>query len=301
MNKTKRVQVTNESLESRDGKSILRIVRNTSDVKSVKKTNQIGRTPTGKQIFKPTLVVGFPGAGLVGSISASYVIEKMQLRQIAFIDSDYVVPTVIYTGGILRHPFRIYSNDDATLFVMICEAPVMTHGINSIMDLVATWVVCKNIGEVIVLDGMPVRGFPSSERKPEVFRNYLVHPSGNNSSNNSSAEETELPEPRTAVVTGLSAGVLEACISFDIPCTGVLISATSGVPDPEAAAILLEFVSAMPHVPIEIDVEPLKKEGSKIKKQLSTFIGELRGQGQADAAQERHEPSSYLGGSTIYG
>jgi uncharacterized protein len=289
-------------IESRDGRSILRYV--TGRIVKDQKKNWRALV-AGEELRKgPALVVGFPGPGLVGSISASYVIEKMNLRQIAFIDSDFVVPTVIFTGGRLRHPFRIYSNDSGSLFVVVCEAPVLQEGINSIMDLVATWAKRNNIWEVIVLDGAPVRGFPSKDRKAEVLRSYNVHNSDPAQSARSTKNASVKPNPelivKNAVITGLSAGVLEACLSFNIPCTGILIPTTSGVPDPEGAAILLETVSAMPHVPIEIDVDPLRKQGDEIKKQLAAFIEELHSQ-QLERRPQRQGSHPHLGQSTIYG
>lgn len=78
----------------------------------------------------------FPGQGLVGSISVSYIIERQKMHQIAYVDSDFIVPGVIYIGGKLRHPFRIYANDEATACVLVCDAPVILSGIRSVLNAV---------------------------------------------------------------------------------------------------------------------------------------------------------------------
>ena len=85
------------------------------------------------------MVAGFPGPGLVGSISVSYIIEKQKMHQIGYVDSDFIVPGVIYIGGKLRHPFRIYSNDEGTACVLVCDAPVILYGIRSVLNAVVTW------------------------------------------------------------------------------------------------------------------------------------------------------------------
>src|SRR6185503_8406682 len=118
----------------------------------------------------------------------------------------------------------------------------------------------------------------------------------------SSVDLKEKPKVRSAVIAGLSAGVLEACLSSNIACTGILIPTTSGVPDPEGAAILLETLSEIPNVPIEVDVAPLRREGEAIKKQLSTFIEELRAQQlEGRKSDDGSGSSPYLGKPAIYG
>ena len=294
---------TTKPIESKDGKSILKFVCLQEKKKSAKKDVKTHRK-------KVTLVVGFPGAGLVGSISANYLIEKMNLRQVAFVDSDYVLPTIIYIGGRLRHPFRIYSNKERTLYIMVCEAPVMPVGINSIMDLIATWALRYDIGEVIVLDGIASPGLPAFDRTPEILRSNftdevdiaLASSKKPHQADDSSVDLKEKPKVRSAVIAGLSAGVLEACLSSNIACTGILIPTTSGVPDPEGAAILLETISKIPNVHIEVDVGPLRREGEEIKKQLATFIAELRAQQlEGRTSEERNGSSPYLGKPAIYG
>lgn len=60
-----------------------------------------------KKLDSPILIAGFPGAGLVGSISTSYIINKLHMNQIACVESQFIVPGVIYAQGKLRHPFSL--------------------------------------------------------------------------------------------------------------------------------------------------------------------------------------------------
>jgi len=72
-----------------------------------------------KKLNSPTLIAGFPGAGLVGSISTSYIINKLHMNQIACVESEFIVPGVIYAEGKLRHPFRLYSNEEGNVCVLV--------------------------------------------------------------------------------------------------------------------------------------------------------------------------------------
>jgi len=62
----------------------------------------------------PIVICSFPGAGMVGSICTGYIIEQLQMHQIAFVDSRYTLPGVIYIGEKLRHPFRLFKSRRTT-------------------------------------------------------------------------------------------------------------------------------------------------------------------------------------------
>ncbi len=117
----------------------------------------------------PILIAGFPGPGLVGSISTSYIINKLNMHQIACVESEFIVPGVIYVGGKLRHPFRLYANKDGNVCVIVCEAPIMIQGMYSVLDTVMKWALNNKVKEVIVLEGIPVEGIPDSKRTPMIL------------------------------------------------------------------------------------------------------------------------------------
>lgn len=269
-------------LESQDGKSRIKPIRSGINRGGVEEEAGAVGAPGNK--VRPVLIVGFPSVGLVGSICANYIIEKEHMHQIAFVDSEYVVPSAIYIGGRLRHPFRIYTNDEKTLYVVVCEAPLMPEGVHSIMYMMVAWASRNQVQEVLVLDGVPVRGLPNKHREPLILSSSSSHPQPKGGSIGN------------AIMIGMSGGLISACISDEMPCTGVLIHSTSRVPDPEGAAILLDAISQMPSVPLEIDAEPLRKQGQAIKRQLKEFINSVRREQQEEEGRGR-----YLRSSRIYG
>ncbi|HVX01926.1 MAG TPA: PAC2 family protein [Nitrososphaera sp.] len=284
--------------------------------------NNTARSGKRTTLSHPSLIAGFPGTGLVGSISANFIIERLGMHQIAAVDSEFIMPTVTYIGNKLRHPFRIYADKKGSLYVIVCEAPLMPEGVHNIMDLVVSWAINNGIGKVITLDGMPVAGLPGKEREPIILTSHYSpdgqqqYPSlpslkqsnndnGNNSgnSNNSTAGkdgdgQKTLPSWRykkTALITGMSAGLLSSCLSHDMACSAVLVQTSSGVPDPEGAALLLQTISEMPNVPLKLDVDPLLKEGKEIKRRLAETIASLRQQ------EEELAPPHPVGRSMMYG
>lgn len=131
--------------ESRDGKTrIMQFLR--AGTPSVATTTLRSRRSSSMQ---PLLIAGFPSTGLVGSISANFIIEREDMHQIASVDSELIIPTVTYIGYKLRHPFRIYTDKKGMVYVMVCEAPLMPEGVHNIMDLVVSWAIKNGIREII--------------------------------------------------------------------------------------------------------------------------------------------------------
>lgn len=135
---------------------------------------------------------------------------------------------------------------------------------------------------------------------PSIPQGNNVGSSGGDNSSIAAGSNDEPKPPsswhhkKTALLTGMSAGLLSSCLSRDMSCSAVLVPTSSGVPDPEGAALLLQTISEIPNVPLELDVGPLLKEGREIKRRLAETIASLR-------QQEEAQTTSYPGRSMMYG
>lgn len=260
-----------------------------TSIRYLRELNKYDRTKSNNTI----LIAGFPGPGLVGSIGANYIIEKLDMHQIACIDSEFIVPGVIYIGGKLRHPFRLYMNEQADIYVLECEAPIMMQGIHSVLDTGTRWCVDNNIRRVFVLEGYPVRGVPPPNRQPiilssdnerldEMPENTESHDVENNTNNDKNLKRTAQKRMlENAYIGGISGGLLSVCLSNEIPCTALLIPTTVGIPDSEGAASLIEVLDRITkNKKLNLDAKQLRKEGAGVRKQMEEIIRSLRDQQQ---------------------
>jgi len=261
---------------------------------------------------KSVLIAGFPGPGLVGSISTSYIIDKLNMHQIACVESQYISPGVIFIDGKLRHPFRLYANEAGNVCVLVCEAPLMINGIHSVLATVMDWAIKNTIQEVLVLDGIPVQGIPRSDRHTTVLQSTEMEKNiriDNNSKkeenisisdnkgeiqsnfNNSVIEESL--KKYTTFIGGIAGGLLSACLSNQIPCAAILVPSSSGIPDPEGAALLIEsYNSIIKDENLKIDPTHLKEQGQILKRQLEQII---------KSEQEQREQVTMTGQRVMYG
>ena len=58
-----------------------------------------------------TLIEGFPGMGLVGTIGAKYIVEKLNFNEMGYLESDIFVPILRVHEGIPIYPSRIFVNE----------------------------------------------------------------------------------------------------------------------------------------------------------------------------------------------
>jgi uncharacterized protein len=266
-----------------------------------------------KKLNSPILIAGFPGAGLVGSISTSYIINKLHMNQIACVESEFIVPGVIYTEGKLRHPFRLYSNKEGDICVLVCEAPIMVEGMYSVLDTFVKWALNNKVNEVMVLDGIAVEGLPDSKRMPIILSSdgreadaaNLIDDDNKNSDVTNKEEEEEKKDdkshsiyPSTAFIGGIAGGILSSCLSNGIASKALLISAARRIPDPEGAAIIIESLSKITNnESLKIDTQQLREQGASLKmrmeKIMQSFVEQQQGQGQGQSPAPNREGVMY--------
>ena len=261
--------------------------------------------PNTIKLNNPLLIAGFPGPGLVGSISINYVIKKLDMQQIFCFESEFIVPGVIFMDGKLHHPFRIYSNLDGTICAVICEAPIMIDGMHSVLDALATWAEDIGINNVFVIDGIAIRPGSSTDITSKVLSNVKRSPiilsSGDdkmiNSNNNKQNLNIEsLIEGSTTFIGGIAGGLLSSCISHNISCSVIFIPTQSGIPDPDGAALTIELLqNTIANNNFKVDTAELRKQGEEMKHKLNNLIKSIKQQQEQSQLihDGKHDPIMY--------
>ena len=213
---------------------------------------------TGKNnLNNPTIFVGFVGAGLVGTIAIDHMINELNMKEVGFLRSKHLPPSTVSMQGRLRHPFRIYSNDDGSVCAIICEIIISKDGIYNIAMAILEWAEKKGSNEIIVLDGVA-----DSKHDGEAFFAAEVDMCR-------IMEEKDIKMIPQGFITGISGGILNECLIRKIRGVTLLVKADEMMPDPVAAATIIEAVNRL--YEIGIDTKNLKKQ----RKQMSADLKEL--------------------------
>ena len=202
----------------------------------------------------PLIFAGFVGAGLVGPIAVGHMIEKLGMKEIGYMRSKHLPPSTVFMKGRLRHPFRFYANKEGTVCAVICEITLRIEGVYTIVAAILDWAKEKGSNEIIILDGVA-----SNEHDQKAYcaaeedlcrvmadKNINIIPHG--------------------FITGIPGGILNECLIREIRGVALLVKANKLLPDPEAAATLIEAVNKM--YEMQIDVSDLKKEKERIGAEL---------------------------------
>lgn len=191
------------------------------------------------------------------------------MHQIAYIHSKFIMPGVVWVGGKLRHPFRIYCNDEHSICLLTCDVPATADAIDSISTAITRWCRENEVKKVLVVSGIypeNIHPFPQDFAKRRAF---VIENDGNLKNtiyNNGKVNGNQAP--LFAFIGGLPGQILANCVVRFIHCLAVLVPTLSFSPDPEGAALAIETINNL--IPsAKVNTSQLKHEAEIIKTQLS--------------------------------
>lgn len=210
-----------------------------------------------KTVLKtPIIFAGFVGAGLVGPLSVGYMIEKLKMKEIAYLRSRHLPPSTVFMQGRLRHPFRLYSNNDGTICAVICEI-TLPFGLHDIVNTILDWAEKKGSHEIVILDGVASKthdGKAFCAAEEDLCRVM---------------ESNDINMIPQGFITGVAGGLLNECLMRPIQGITLLVKANDKGADPLAAATLLDAVNRA--YGLNINTSDLRKK----KKRLGADFKEL--------------------------
>ena len=204
-----------------------------------------------KTVLKsPIIFAGFVGAGLVGPLSVGYMIDKLKMKEIAYLRSRHLPPSTVFMQGRLRHPFRLYSNSDGSICAIICEITLRAEGLYDVVSTILDWAEKNGSHEIVVLDGVA-----SATHDDKAFcaaEDDLCRV----------MEDNDIKMIPQGFITGVAGGILNECLVRRIQGVTLLVKANDKGPDPLAAATLVDAVNRA--YGMSIDTSGLRKEKKRI-------------------------------------
>ena len=203
-----------------------------------------------KNVLKsPIIFAGFVGAGLVGPLSVGHIIDKLKMEEIGYLRSRHLPPSTVFIQGRLRHPFRLYSNNDGTICAIICEI-TLPLGLHDIVSTILNWAEKNGSHEIVILDGVAAathdnKAFCAAEE--DLCRVM---------------EGNDIKMIPQGFITGVAGGLLNECLVRKIQGVTLLVKASEKGADPLAAATLVEAVNRAYNM--NIDTTALRKYKKKI-------------------------------------
>ena len=110
------------------------------------------------KLRRPVLVEGFPGLGLVGTISASYLIEKLKMDPLGYITGDAFPPLAAVHNHRPLYPARMYYSQKHNLIVFVSEFVIPISAVNELAEKIYSLARKMRVRQIISLGGIAIKG-----------------------------------------------------------------------------------------------------------------------------------------------
>ena len=202
-----------------------------------------------------TLIEGFPGMGLVGTIAAKYIVDA---------DSDIFMPVIRIHDGMPVRPCRIYACRERKIAVLISEQVISRQFTHMVAKKTAQWIDGKGICELISLSG--VQASSNSERE-------TIYAIASNESSKGLIKKYGLSEIGEGITTGITALILLELRNSKAKAISILANVQLAA-DYKASAEVIRKLNEM--LGLNLNVEPLLQEARETEKQLIAQLQKLR-------------------------
>lgn len=205
-----------------------------------------------------TVIDGFPSVGLVSTICANYLIDVLELEQIAILDSPSFPTVSIVRGGVPMFPVRIYGGKGLCVFVS--EFQPEKELVRPIAETILAFAQDHGCRAIISPEGL-VTDEPTDDEEVKVYA------LGSTPAVRERLEKAGLETFANGIITGVSGVLLALGKKIDFETISILAEANPSYPDARAAARVIEAIDGLIEG-VTIDVKPLYTEAENIERTL---------------------------------
>jgi uncharacterized protein len=222
-----------------------------------------------------TIIEGFPGFGLIGTIATEFLMEHLQTEKIGIVELDEIPAMIAIHQNKVIEPVSIHYNKKYNL--------ILVHAINigqnlgwKLAEVITELAEALSAKEIISLEGV---GSPNADTSRIFY--YTTKSSG----------MEKLKGVANPLMEGIIVGVTGALLAKNVkvPLIALFAEAKPGLPDSKAAAHIIEALDA--YTGLKIDTKPLLKQAQIFEEKLKSIVSKSQ---QAHETQQQ-KSLSYVG------
>jgi uncharacterized protein len=214
------------------------------------------------KLKNPTIIEGFPGIGMVGTISASYLAEKLGMKLIGFLASTHFPPIAAIHDYKPVSPARIYASEKYDLIILFSEFVIPAEVVFPLAEKIIDYAKEKKAKAIYSLAGMAsdtptdkIYGIASTEKIGALLK------------------EKGVELIKEGATQGVSGVLIAECASEKFPAANIMIQTSSPL-DPKGSVKLLNKLSEL--IGVKIDTTSLESEGEKIEEKMKQALEKMR-------------------------
>jgi uncharacterized protein len=206
-----------------------------------------------------TVLIGFPGSGLVGSIALQYLVDQLEYPQIGSVTSKYFPPLAMMTKGVINVPVRFYEKND--IAVVVGDIPIHPMICYEVATGLLDWFAKFHPAEVLT-----IAGIVTNEPEKRVFG------VATNTDALQRIQDHSMILP-IGSISGIAGSILTECKIRDIPGLG-LLGETVNNPDPRSSAATIQVLNKL--YDLNLDVAPLMEQAEEIEAAMHRIAEEVQ-------------------------
>lgn len=212
-----------------------------------------------KRPKSPIIIEGFPGFGLVGTITTEFLIKHLDAQQIGYIRIEEVPPVVPVHQGKAIEPVGIFYSPKENLVIL--------HALTSVAGF--EWELAKDIlqmakdlkaKEIISLEGVG-----SNNPESEDSRTFYVGV-------NKKIKNIKNVQPlKEGIIMGVTGALL---LDKEAPITCIFAETHSALPDSRAAANIMRVLDEL--LNLKVDVRPLLDKAEEFEEKIKDLLSKAK-------------------------
>jgi uncharacterized protein len=229
-----------------------------------------------------SFIEGFPGAGLVGPMAASYMIEKLKMKYIGYVESDLFPPIAAVHDGIPMHTVRMYADSKNKVVVILSEFTIPQTVIYQLSEELLSFVRRNGMARIISIGGMP---------SPKQSGDAFIISSDKEVAKK--AAKQGIKPINEGVIAGVSALLITGANELKIPTVNLLVEVNPVIMDPKYAETAIEALNKL--TGFQIDLSELKKEAKDVEARVREIMKKAKDSHEHynKADEESSGPPSY--------
>jgi len=208
----------------------------------------------------PIIIEGFPGIGLIGTITTEYLIKHLKAKSIGYIWSNEISPVAAVHDSKIVQPLEVFWDKKRNIVILHAMTDVkgLEWQISETLEQLYKMLKAK---EIISLEGIMGE---SPEPIPYYYSNIVTSVK--------KLKKLEATELKEGIIMGVTAAILLK--GKTMKTTGIFVETQSKLPDSRSAAKIIEILSA--YLDLKIDVKPLIKAAADFETHLKDYMGKMK-------------------------
>ncbi len=229
-----------------------------------------------KKPKKVTIIEGFPGFGLVGTITTEFLINHLKTEMIGRVKSEELPALAAIHGDKVVQPLGVFYNKQYNLIILhaITSPTGLEWKIADVLEKLAAELDAK---EIISIEGVgsteigKARTFfyTNTEKKKKLLKKVGLKPLGE------------------GIIIGVTGALLLKRLKTPFSC--ILAETHTSLPDSKAAAEIIKALDA--YLGLKIDYKPLIKMAAVFEDKIKDLLERTK----AVSSEQKKKRLSYLG------